>query len=127
MRQKFASWLRNYLPWIIAAGLLYYLFRKTPPATVWANLKLANIPLFIGFGLLYFFLLMALDTWGLGRVLSQFASPVTFRELLPVRAVSYLLSILNYNAGQAAIAGFIKKNRGGSFFKSLGAIFFIAI
>ncbi|HEX5033845.1 MAG TPA: lysylphosphatidylglycerol synthase domain-containing protein, partial [bacterium] len=41
--------------------------------------------------------------------------------------VSYLVSLVNYNAGQAGIAFYLKRTKGASLFKTLGAIFFIAI
>ncbi|MCE9625582.1 MAG: flippase-like domain-containing protein [Deltaproteobacteria bacterium] len=119
--------LKNLLPWLVAAGLLYYLFRQVSPKQVLESLRYLNIPLFIGFGVVYFVTIMVLDTWVLSRVLSRFAAPVSFRELLPVRCVSYLLSLVNYNAGQASLAVFLKRTRDMSFFKTLGCIFFVTV
>jgi uncharacterized membrane protein YbhN (UPF0104 family) len=119
--------LRGAAPWAVAAALLYYLFQKYPPAQVWEALRWVRLPAFLGFGLLYFLLVLVFDTWGLARVLSQFAAPVGFRELIPARCVSYLLAIFNYNAGQAALAAYLKKTRGVGFFKTLGAILFLAV
>src|SRR5262249_53821762 len=59
------------------------------------------------------------------RVLSRFAVAVRFSELLPARCVSYLFSLVNYNAGQAGLALFLKRSKGVSFFKTLGSIFFV--
>lgn len=119
--------LKNLLPWLVAGGLLYYLFRQVSPKQVLESLRYLNIPYFLGFGILYFLLIMALDTWVLSRVLTRFASRVNFRELLPVRCVSYLLSLVNYNAGQASLAVFLKRTRDMSFFKTLGCIFFVTV
>ncbi len=70
---------------------------------------------------------MLWDTWGLARVMSLFATPISLKELLPGRCVSYLLSIVNYNAGQAVLGLYVKKTHGGSLFKTLGAVMFVSI
>ncbi len=121
------KYLQNLLPWLIAAAILFYLFRKMPPAQVAASLKGVNLPLFLGFGLFYFLLIGSIDTWVLSKVLSRFSAPVSFVELLPARCVSYLVSIVNYNAGQAGMAFYLKRTKGASLFKTLGAIFFVTI
>ena len=119
--------LKISLPWLVAAALLFYLFRKVPPDQVLHALSFVNLPRFIGFGVVYFLIVMILDTWVLSRVLSRFVSPVGFRQLLPARCVSYLLSLVNYNAGQAGMAVYLKRTREMSFFKTLGCIFFVTV
>lgn len=127
MLAKILHWTKHLLPWLVALGLFVYLFYKIPPAQVWQGLQFVNPWAFIGFAIFYFLLILALDNESLARVLSRFESPVSFRELLPARCVSYLLSIVNYNAGQAGLALYFKKTRGLSFFKTLGVILFIAV
>ena len=119
--------LKISLPWLVAVALLFYLFRKVPPEQVLHALSFVNLPRFIGFGVVYVLFVMVLDTWVLSRVLTRFASPVSFRELLPARCVSYLLSLVNYNAGQAGMAVYLKRTREMSFFKTLGCIFFVTV
>jgi hypothetical protein len=50
---------------------------------------------------LCFFLL---DTFVLSRLIRWFHGPLPYRELLPVRAVTYLVSIINTQLAQAALA-----------------------
>lgn len=114
-------------PWAVAAALFYYLFQKYPLAQVLEAARWVRLPAFLIFGVVYFFLILAFDTFSLSRVLTKFASRVGFWELLPGRCVSYLLAIFNYNAGQAALAGYLKRSRGVSFFKTLGAILFLTV
>jgi Predicted integral membrane protein len=127
MKHAAFRYAKNLLPWLVALGLFAYLFYKIPPGQVWRGLRFVNPWAFAGFTVVYFLIILALDNYGLAKVLSRFESPVGFRELLPARCVSYLLSIVNYNAGQAAIALYFKKTRGLSFFKTLGVILFIAV
>jgi len=129
MKSPFLRKLLNFLklttPWAVTALLFWYLFKKIPPDQVLQSLRFANLPVFIVIAVVYFLTIMTLDTWSLSKVLSQFAAPITFRELLPTRCISYLLSLVNYNAGQAGMAIHLKQSKGLSFFKTLGAIFFL--
>ncbi len=119
--------LRATLPWLVTAALFFYLFQKIPPAKVLEGLKRVHLPSFITFTVLYFLTILCLDTWGLSKVLSRFTVPVKFKELFPARCISYLFSLVNYNAGQAALAAYFKRTRGVSFFKTLGTILFVSI
>jgi uncharacterized membrane protein YbhN (UPF0104 family) len=119
--------LQNLVPWLIAAAILFYLFRKMPPDQVAASLKGVHLPTFLGFGLLYFLVIGSIDTYVLSKVLTRFAVPVSFKELLPARCVGYLVSLVNYNAGQAGMAFYLKRTKGASLFKTLGSIFFVTI
>lgn len=127
MKSMWKKILKISLPWLVAGALLFYLFTKVPPKQVLSCLHYVNLPLFVGFGVIYFLFVLFLDTWVLSRVLSRFAAPVSFRQLLPARCVSYLLSLLNYNAGQAGMAVYLKRTRELSFFKTLGCIFFVTV
>lgn len=118
---------KKIIPWIVALLLLLYLFYKIPPGKVLQALSHVNLPLFILYAFLYFILVMLIDCFSLSRVLTKFCVPMSFKEILPPRAVSYLLALVNYNAGQAGMAYFIKRSKGGSFFKAMGAIFFIMV
>lgn len=121
------KWAKKIVPWLIAGLLLLYLFYKIPPAKVLQALSHVNVPLFILYASLYFILVMLVDCFSLSKVLSQFCVPIGFKEIFAPRGVSYLLSLVNYNAGQAGLAYFIKRSKGASFFKAMGAIFFIMV
>jgi uncharacterized membrane protein YbhN (UPF0104 family) len=123
---KPAKLLRTLLPWAVAAAIFYYLFQKIPPREVWHSLSYVRLAPFLLFSVVYFLGILMLDTWGLTKVIGKFSHPVSFRELLPVRCVTYLLSIVNYNAGQAGIALSLKRKQGASFFKTLGSLVFVA-
>ncbi len=127
MLGKFLNIFKVLFPWLVAAGLFYYLFKKIPPKQFFHSLQYVSPLLFTAFAIFYFLALLCVDTWGLSKVLSKFSGPVNFSKLLPGRCVSYLLSIVNYNAGQAGIAVYLKRTQGTSFFKTLGSILFVAV
>jgi len=125
MTKKLLKYLKILLPWLVALGLFLYLFNKIPPSQVLNSLKFVHLLPFLAFAAFYFLYVILIDTATLSKVISQFSAPLSFKQLWPARCVSYLLSIVNYNAGQAGIALYVKKTRGASLFKTLGAVFFV--
>ena len=117
--------LQRLLPWLVAMGLLAWMFHRIPPAQLLQATQRASIIPFALFSILYFLVIGFLDTLTLKRVITQFEGPIGMSEIWPSRCISYLLSLVNYNAGQAALAGYVKKTKGYSFFKTLGNVFFI--
>jgi len=63
---------------------------------------------------------LLVDSWATARVLSWFLTPVTFRELVPVRAVTYLPGMINANLGQAGIVYWIHRVKGASALAATG-------
>jgi uncharacterized membrane protein YbhN (UPF0104 family) len=125
MKSEFFKILQKLLPWLVALGLFAWLFHRIPPAQLLqAFRQVAPLP-FILYAVVYFLAIAVLDTWTLKRVISQFEGPIAMSEIWPSRCVSYLFSLVNYNAGQASLAAYIKKSKGYSFFKTLGNVFFI--
>lgn len=124
MGNKRKNW-QQWIPWVIGIGLLSYLFTKFPPSKLLSAFQQAQLGPLLGFVLLYFLVVALLDTTGLHWVLKRFAGRIQFRDLWPARCVSYLVSLVNYNAGQAGLAVALKKSNGFSFFKTLGEIFFV--
>ncbi len=119
--------LKTLIPWFIAGLIFIYLFKKIPPDKVLEALKQVHLLPFIGYSFIYFLLIYFFDSYSLAKVVSKFCVPISLKEILGPRAVSYQLSLLNYNAGQASLAYFLKKNKNASFFKALGALLFVMI
>lgn len=125
MASKLLKILQRLLPWLVAVSLLAWMFHRFPPSQLLEAARRASLVPFLLFETLYFLVVALLDTWTLKRVITQFEGPIRFSEIWPSRCISYLLALVNYNAGQAALAGHIKKTKGYSFFKTLGNVFFI--
>ena len=92
------------LPWVITLACFAYLYNRigaqTPPgqsvpgylAEVFATVNwLAWLALMIPYSFIY----LLIDTAVLWRVINWFNAPVLYRDILPIRGSSYILSILN--------------------------------
>jgi len=83
------------------------IFWRIPFGRFWEALSGARLLPFLalmGSFSLCFFLM---DTFVLSRVIRWFHGPLAYRELLPVRAVTYIVSIVNTQLAQAALAIYI--------------------
>ena len=100
---------RHFLPWLIAALLLYFLFQRYPVNEVLAAASHVNVTAFLGFIFFYFIYMGLTDTWGLNLILNRFGIHSSFRSILELRLASYLPMILNYGVGQGVLAYMIKR------------------
>jgi uncharacterized membrane protein YbhN (UPF0104 family) len=119
--------IRRFAPWLVTAALFTYLFYQIPPRKVALAFTHVRPLLFASYAVIYFTLILLMDGYSLSRVLSKFCVPVSFKEILPARGVSYLLGLLNYNAGQASLAYFLKRTKNTSFFRALGSLLFVLV
>lgn len=69
---------------------------------------LAWIALMVPYSLLFF----SIDAFAISRVVTWFNAPVRFRDLLPVRASTYILALLNEQIGKGAMAVYLHRRFG---------------
>jgi hypothetical protein len=109
-------------PWLITAICFYLWWRRVEGAAARENLDVGTymmnviaavrwlpwLALMIPYSLLY----LVIDTAVLWRVIRWFNAPVRLRDVLPVRASSYILSIVNEQVGKGAIALYLHRRHG---------------
>jgi hypothetical protein len=110
------------LPWLIAAACFAYLYWRLSGAAAREGTTLVPymaevfqsvswdrwLALMIPYSI-FFFLVDSLVVW---RVVSWFNARVTYLDILPVRASTYILSILNEQVGKGAIALYLNRRDG---------------
>jgi Lysylphosphatidylglycerol synthase TM region len=102
------AWARG-VPVVLTVVIFLLIFWRIPFDAFWNALAGARMLPFLalmGSFSLCFFLL---DTFVLSRLIRWFHGPLPYRDLLPVRAVTYLVSILNTQLAQAALALYIHR------------------
>lgn len=113
--------LRHAIPWAITLACFAYLYvrigqgapagQSVPSylASIFAGVDwLAWLALMIPYSLLY----LLVDTAVLWRVVNWFNTHVSYRELLPIRASAYIISILNEQVGKGAIGWYLNRRHG---------------
>jgi hypothetical protein len=67
----------------------------------------------------------AADTFAMASVFGRFGCHVPYKDLYLVRASTYLLAVVNYHVGQAAIVGYLYRVRRVPLLRASGWILFI--
>jgi len=109
------------LPWVITVVCFSYLYTRiaarTPEgqsvvgylADVFATVNwIAWLALMIPYSFAY----LLIDTAVLWRVINWFNTRIEYRHLLPVRASTYIISILNEQVGKGAMAVYLNRREG---------------
>jgi hypothetical protein len=110
------------VPWLITAGCFAYLYGRLERASAaqgdrllpylagifgqvsWSRWLLLMIP--------YCTLFLLVDSLVVWRVISWFNAPLRYRDVLPVRASGYILSIVNEQVSKGAIALYVARRHG---------------
>jgi hypothetical protein len=126
-RSQTASLGRRALPYIGTLLIFALIFLHIPIAQVGAALEeapaLRFFAVFLPYSVLYWMIDSACLTW----VVRRFNAPLRFREILPIRASMYLLSLINTNLGQGGVAWYLHRKARVPFLQILSSILFIAL
>jgi hypothetical protein len=116
-----ARWLRV-LPWLITVGCFAYLYVRLERAAAadgqrllpylaaifehvaWSHWLILMVP--------YCALFLLIDSLVAWRVISWFNARLAYRDVLPIRASAYILSIVNEQASKGAIALYLGRRHG---------------
>jgi hypothetical protein len=118
--------LKAVVPWILTILLFVFLFSRIPVEKVLATLASADWGLYIAILVPYSGVYLLLDTGALWVALRRFHSPVRYSELIPVRAVTYVLSLVNHNVAQGGVALWLWRKENIPFLAIAGTMIFLA-
>ena len=109
------------LPWVITIVCFAYLYNRiaaqTPegqsvPGYLADVFSTVNWVAWLALMIPYSFIYLLIDTAVLWRVINWFNTRVQYRHLLPVRASTYIISILNEQVGKGAMALYLNRREG---------------
>jgi hypothetical protein len=106
--QRRTAWARG-APVALTVAVFLLIFWRIPFSAFWQALSRAHLLPFLalmGSFALGFFLL---DTFVLSKLIRWFHGPLPYRDLLPIRAVTYLVAIINTQLAQGALALYIHR------------------
>ncbi len=108
------------LPWVITLACFGWMYRKIAAvagdqgvvsylASVFAPVDwITWLALMVPYSILY----LLIDTLVLWRAVNWFNAKIPYMGLLPIRASSYIISLLNEQVGKGAIAVYLNRTRG---------------
>jgi hypothetical protein len=106
--------VKRTVPWAVTLAI----FGETLAAAAWGRYLLLLVP----YSIFYFLV----DTFVVQQAVSWFNVPVSYREVLPVRATTYILSLVNTQLGQGGIALYLHRRRGIPFWEVTGTVIFMS-
>jgi hypothetical protein len=112
-------------PYLIAALAVTWVLLRIDGKKLLEDLHKAPLGLFLAVSAFMLVLNCAADTFAMSAVFSRFGCHVPYRDLYLVRASTYLLAVLNYHIGQAAIVGYLYRVKRVPLLRASGWILFI--
>jgi uncharacterized membrane protein YbhN (UPF0104 family) len=119
-----ASILRRTLPWVVAAVVLAYLFRRVSFGESLAAARRADLLSFGAAALLGVVTWFLLESTAFSYLFSRFNAPLTRGEARSLRALTYLLTPINWNLGTAAIVLHLRRSKGIAALSATSSILF---
>ncbi len=113
------------LPWIGTVLIFTLIFKRVPFADVWRALAGAHLVPYLAIMAPYSVIYLAVDTFCLTRVINWFNCRVTYGDILPIRATTYLLTLVNSNLGQGGIALYIHRREGVPLLEVASSVLFL--
>ena len=119
-RKPAALWQRI-LPWVITIICFAYLYNRigsqTPdgqsvPGYLAGVFGSVNWVVWLALMVPYSIAYLLIDTAVLWRVINWFNAQIRYRHLLPVRASTYIISIMNEQVGKGAMAVYLNRREG---------------
>jgi hypothetical protein len=101
--------VRRILPFLFTAVLFYVVLLRIPYQRLVTALSEADYGRFLLLMIPNAIVYVAWDTLVLAVAVRWFHGPVRYRDLLPVRAASYIVAVVNTNAGRGALAVFVAR------------------
>jgi uncharacterized membrane protein YbhN (UPF0104 family) len=112
---------------LVTAAIFALILRRVPFSAVGAALHDANLGWFLALMIpnaVFFFLW---DTLVLTVAVRWFHGGVPYRELLPVRAVSYVVGFFNTNLGRGALAAYLSRRLQAPFLELGSTVLFLVL
>lgn len=100
---------RNLAALAVTIGVLALVMRRVPLAALTAALSEADYRLFLALMIPNTVFYFAWDTLVLAAAIRWFHGAVPYRQLLPVRASSYVVGFFNTNLGRGAMAAYLSR------------------
>ena len=121
-----ARWSKLALPWILTILILEYFRRRWNLAAIAETLAGARWGLYLALMVPYSIVYFLLDSLAVTTVVRRFHTPVRYRDVMPVRAVTYVLALVNSTVGQGGLALWLHRREGIPLLAIAGTFVFLA-
>jgi hypothetical protein len=120
------EFVRRFGPWLVAFLALLWVSRSVRWDEVWGAFQGVSLPGFLLASVVLIIVNCAVDTLAMYYTFGWFGCRLPYRELYVIRAATYLLAVVQYYVGQAAVIGFLRQRKGVPLWQGAGWILFIS-
>lgn len=117
--------LAKLLPWVVTVVIFAVIFRRVPMGKVWEALTGAALLPYFAIMVPYSVFYLLVDTFCVTRVVGWFNTRVAFADILPIRATSYLLTLINSPLGQGGVALYLSRREGVPLLEVASSVLFL--
>ena len=117
--------VKRVLPWIVTAVIFAAIFRRVPFSKVVEALHGVRLLPYVAIMAPYSMIYLLVDTFCLTRVINWFNTTIAFRDVLPIRATTYLLTLINSPLGQGSVALYLNRREGIPFLEVASSVLFL--
>lgn len=111
----------------ITVAILFIILRRIPAHSLITALAQADYRLFFAAMFANTIFYLGWDTLVLTVILRWFHGRVWYRDLLPVRAASYVVAFFNTNAGRGALAAYLSRRLASPFLQLGSTVLFLVL
>ena len=129
--------VKRLIPWVITIACFAFLYTRIAGPAAGEGLSVAaylgnvfasvNWIAWLGLMIPYSLFFFAIDSLIVWRVINWFDAKVAYTDILPVRASTYILSILNEQVGKGAMAVYLNRREGVPGWKLGSSMLFIMV
>ncbi len=120
------SVLRRAAPWVVTLAIFGFLFWRIPLARVVDTVAAARWGRYLLLMAPYCVVYFLVDAFVVQQAVSWFNVPVAYRDILPVRGTTYILSLVNTQLGQGGIAVYLNRRHQIPFWEVTGTVVLLA-
>jgi len=117
--------LKRWLPWVLSAAIVAFLFLSTDLAAVGDALATADWGALVAWMTLVTAVAFLVDAGTIAALMRRFVTPLGYGEVIAIRGVSYFLNVLNYSLAAGGMAWIVSKKKGVPFLRAFAALMWL--
>jgi uncharacterized membrane protein YbhN (UPF0104 family) len=121
------SLLKRVVPLAVTALVFALILRRIPIDRLLTAMREADYVTFLALMVPNTIIYFCWDTLILTTAIRWFHGPIAFSELLPARAVSYVVALFNTNLARGALAGYLSRRLGQPFLQLGSTVIFLVL
>jgi uncharacterized membrane protein YbhN (UPF0104 family) len=116
--------MKRLAPWLIAGGILYYLFSEVPIVEATDAARSARLEIFLPVMFSVVLLWFLIDSAAFAFIFSRYNARLIWAEARSLRGITYLLTPINWNLGTAAVILHLRTSKKIGALDSTSTMFF---